>query len=217
MEKLTRKLVEKTTWINIKEVVNRGKTGSTFPVGTEIETCLKNGEKAVFVVAATDLYCPGELILMAKDCIGKDHKMHMTWSNEGGWPDSEMRRYLNEELAKLLPDALLEVISPRRSVQIIGGKSVSYEDILFLPSEYEVFGREIFATYNGEDKQFPYYCEIRNRISLDFHGCDKFKWLSSPYACNSTHFCSVKGSGKASGYIASDSFGVVPGFVIRKS
>lgn len=217
MEKLTRKLVEETTWREVKEAVNHGETDSAFPIGTEIETVLKNGEKAIFVVASTDLYCPGEIIFMAKDCIGKDHEMNLVWTNKGGWPASEMRRYLNEELVKLLPDDLLEVISPKRTVQILGGKSVSCEDILFLPSEYEVFGREIFATHNGEDKQFPYYCESRNRISLDSDGYTAWKWLASPYASNSTGFCFVTYDGSADSSNASTSYGVAPGFLIRKS
>ena len=49
MEKLIRRLVEETTWRAIKEIANQGEAGAVFPVGTEIETELKNGEKAVFV------------------------------------------------------------------------------------------------------------------------------------------------------------------------
>ncbi len=217
MEKLIRRLVEETTWRAIKEIANQGEAGAVFPVGTEIETELKNGEKAVFVVAATDLYCPGELIFMTKDCIGEDHVMNNGWTNDGGWPDCEMRRYLNEELVKLLPDDLLEIISPKRTVQLIGGNRVSCKDILFLPSEYEVFGKEVFAKHNGEDKQFPYYSDQKNRISLDSDGSTIWKWLASPCADSYSNFCFVYYGGNGNCYGASDPYGVAPGFVIRKS
>ena len=128
-----------------------------------------------------------------------------------------MREYLNSEILALLPDELVEMLSPKKTIQIQNGSTLECEDLLFLPSEYEVHGEEIYAKYNGVDKQFPFYKERTNRIVVDEDGDTTWRWLASPGASNSTAFCGVSYDGDAYNYNASDSFGVAPGFAIRKS
>lgn len=82
---------------------------------------------------------------------------------------------------------------------------------------YKKYKARIYAKYNGVDKQFPFYEERTNRIVVDEDGDTTWRWLASPGASSTTNFCSVDGGGFAGGGNASHSFGVAPGFVIRKS
>ena len=109
------------------------------------------------------------------------------------------------------------MLSPKKTIQIQNGSTLECEDLLFLPSEYEVHGEEIYAKYNGVDKQFPFYKERTNRIVVDEDGDTTWRWLASPSASNTTYFCIVLNGGVADYNYASNSFGVAPGFAIRKS
>ena len=60
----------------------------------------------------------------------------------------------------------------------------------------------------------------RNRLFLrlfSVRGSRTNWWLASPGASNTTTFCHVYSNGAAGGSSASNSFGVAPGFAIRKS
>lgn len=217
MATLATKKRQTLSWGEIKELVNQG-AAEHFSVGDEITQELTNGKTAVFAVIGVNHYQDGEIVLRSKDCIGTSHRMNKRATNKGGWKASYGREYMNgEEFTKLFPDDLLAVISKKKTVQMIQGETVECEDTFWLPSEYEVFGEESYAEYNGTDKQFPYYTERRNRITFDENGCWEWGWLASPSGVNATAFCTVSYSGHADTTDASDSFGVAPGFVIRKS
>ena len=96
----------------------------TLKVGDEIVETLKDGREVVFVVM-------DDGVIGLKNLLGY-HRMNKEWTNEGGWLACDMRRYLNEEVIALLPDALIAAIKPRKF-----GKE---EDKLWLFSEMEVFG-----------------------------------------------------------------------------
>lgn len=216
MTELTRKAMSIVSWEQIQEMVNQG-AAENFKPGDEVTQVMEDGSTGVFAVRAVNHYQDGEVVFVAKDCIGPDRPMNDRWTNAGGWKDSEMRKYMNEELVKLFPAEMLAVMAKKKTVQIINGESVECEDLLFLPSEYEVFGEEIFGKHNGVDKQYPHYADRRNRISYDCDGDSTWKWLASPSASSTTTFCYVNNGGSAYNYNASYSFGVAPGFVIRKS
>lgn len=206
----------KTTWEEVREIINSGKAAELLKPGTEIIEELKDGRKAVIAVTAVNLYKDGEVIFGFRNTIG-NHVMNEGWTNKGGWPKSEMRRYLNKEVVNLLPDELVGMISPSITRQVRGEEVMASEDLLFLPSEYEVQGETIFSEYNGTDKQFPFYKERANRIVVDEDGDPDYWWLASPFASDTTNFCLVYNGGVASYGYASDSFGVAPGFRICKS
>ena len=217
MATIKRTETSSVTWKEVQEIINSGKAAEQLKPGTEITEALKDGSRGVIAVAAVDLYQNGEVIFCFRNTVGKDHRMNKEWTNKGGWKDCEMREYLNSEILALLPDDLVEMLSPKKTIQMQNGATFECEDLLFLPSEYEVHGEEIFAKYNGVDKQFPFYEERMKRIVVDEDGDTTTWWLASPYASSTTNFCFVYSYGFADCSGASDSFGVAPGFVIRKS
>lgn len=135
------------------------------------------------------------------------HRMNKEWTNEGGWLACDMRRYLNEEVIALLPDALIAAIKPRKF-----GKE---EDKLWLFSEMEVFGEHDW-TENDPDRgfQFEYFKDRRNRIKVDEDGDASWWWERSPYGSSSSGFCSVSSVGAAHDDYANAANGVCFGFYI---
>lgn len=217
MATIKRTETSSVTWKEVQEIINSGKAAEKLKVGTEITETLKDGSRAVIAVAAMDLYQNGEVIFCFRNTVGEDRRMNKEWTNKGGWKDCKMREYLNSEILALLPDELVEMLSPKKTIQIQNGATLECEDPLFLPSEYEVHGEEIYAKYNGVDKQFPFYEERINRIVVDEDGDTTWRWLASPSAGSTAYFCYVSYYGGADSSNASTSFGVAPGFVIRKS
>ena len=209
-----RKILSDVNWEEVQEAVNRGVAEKMFPVGTEIRTELKNGKTVSFVVAALNHYQMSELVFASRICIGKDQPVNF-WDEERGWARSDLRDYLNKDLVKLLPTDLLSVISSKRTVQISAGNLESSEDLLFLPSVYEVFGEAVASAYNGMDKQYPYYAEEINRIAGNEKGYRTSRWLCSPCDHVPSCFCYVDYQGLLSVNRASLPLGVAPGFVVR--
>ena len=142
----------------------------TLKVGDEIVETLKDSREVVFVVMDGG-------VIGLKNLLGY-HRMNKDWTNEGGWLACDMRRYLNEEVIALLPDALIAAIKPR--------KFGEEEDKLWLFSEMEVFGEHDW-TENDPDRgfQFEYFKDRRNRIKVDEDGDASWWWGRSPNGSNS--------------------------------
>ena len=154
----------------------------TLKVGDEIVETLKDGREVVFVVM-------DDGVIGLKNLLGY-HRMNKEWTNEGGWLACDMRRYLNEDVIALLPDALIAAIKPR--------KFGEEEDKLWLFSEMEVFGEHDW-TENDPDRgfQFEYFKDGRNRIKVDEDGDANWWWERSPNGSNSYDFCFVSSGGDA--------------------
>lgn len=141
MATIKRTETSNVTWKEVLEIINSGKATEKLKPGTEITETLKDGSRAVIAVAAVDLYQNGEVIFCFRNTVGEDHRMNKEWTNKGGWKDCKMREYLNSEILALLPDELVEMLSPKKTIQIQNGSTLECEDLLFLPSEYVVLVR----------------------------------------------------------------------------
>ncbi len=212
--KIVRKSEQGAEWIDIQDIIRKGRAPVSLPVGTEIEFNLKNGDLAVVAVAAVNHYDEQDAVFHFRRIIGR-HCMNKSNTNEGGWHDSEGRRYINEELIQLLPDELIAVIAEHTTVQVIDGERVDSQDKLFLPSEFEARGTCDYAEFNGIDKQLPLFKERIKRIVADSDGDPCWWWLADPSAANSTYFCRFYNYGNSLNYYASADGGVAPLFVIK--
>lgn len=191
MATITTKETRNFTW----EDLERG----TVKVGDEITETLKDGREVVFVVM-------DDGVIGLKNCLG-EHYMNKKWTNKGGWLASDMRRYLNEEIFALLPDALQAVIRPRT----FGTE----QDNLWLFSEVEIFGEHDWTEKDPDrGEQLEYFKTPANRVKCDEDGDPTWWWERSPYASNSINFCYVSSNGYANNYYASNSRGVCFGFYI---
>ena len=219
--KIRHTIENESTWEKLKADVVAGTAGALIQPFNEIDLTLENGE-AITVVAAAHLPAaedkPAGLRFVFKDCL-EPHPMNKTWTNRGGYRASEGRRHLLEDVLPLLPVDLRAVIRPRKITEITEGKTLVYEDPLWLPSETDVFGRGHESLQNGvadgpDDFQLPIFLTERDRVKQR-EGFGTTPWaLRSVHAGLTRHFCLVYSSGNPSNDDAHASWAVAPGFDI---
>ena len=211
---IIRKHEQRVEWIDIQDIIRKGRAGVSLPPGTEINFTLKNGDPASVVVVGVDHYEKGDCVFWFRRIIGR-HYMNSDNTNKGGFRDSDMNAYLNDEVFALLPDELQSVIAVHKTIQKIEDENVETEGRLFLTSVFEGRGANDWAEYNGIDKQFPFFEERRNRVAYDEDGDPVWYWTADPSAAYTTYFCYFNHYGYSSRSSASADGGVAPLFVIK--
>ena len=207
MEIIT-KATKDYTWAQLKEAAENGTISDLLHSGDLIPFTLKNGE----IVAVRVAHAKGKMFFVLEDCLNEEHVMNDTATTAGGWADTEMRRYLNEEVFALLPDDLQAVIAPTKIVQIVDGERVETEDRLFLFSMTQVFGIGPWTQREPEDVQLDCFIREKDRVKECGDSGTWFWWLRS--AISATTFYSVYTSGNYSNNIANVSYGVALGFCL---
>ena len=211
---IVRKHEQCVEWIDIQDIIRKGRAGVSLPPGTEINFTLQNGDQASVIVVGVDHYEKGDCVFWFRKIVGQ-HCMNKKDTNKGGFPGADdMREYL-EEIYSILPDELKSVIALHKTVQKIDGETAECEGRLFLMSMYEGRGANDWSEYNGTDKQFPYFEDRINRIAYDDDGDPVWCWTADPSAANSTYFCSFYANGYSNSDPASADGGVAPLFVIK--
>lgn len=200
-------------WDDIKKTIQEGNATEMLP-GTEICFTLKDGRPAKAVVIGINHYNMRDAVFRIVEPLtfagmNKEH------TNAGGWDKCEARRLLNEEFFPLLPDELQAVIAKHDTNQKIDGKRTLSDDFLFLPSEFEIMGRNKYAEYNGVDKVFDYLKERINRLIVDEDDDLRTFWAADPSAADATSFCLFSASGDSDHHGAADVLALAPLFVIE--
>lgn len=139
-------------------------------------------------------------------------------TNEGGWDASYLRAKLNGNFfEKQLPADLKAVIKPVVKITAKSGKNkmlVPSVDKLFVLSEQEVFGRNIYSC-DSEGKWYEWY----KRENTPYGKCKQngerdSRWERSPLTGTAASFCAVTINSNANFTAASNSRGVSFGFCI---
>ena len=211
-----RTTVEKvSTWAELKVLSEAGKLGEVLKSGDNIPVMLKNGEEVSFDIGKDE---NGKIYFVMHNCLKGSKPMNGDCTNKGGWEESDMRRYLNEEVIKLLPDELRKMIKPTKIVQICDGIKRETEDKLFLLSRAQVFGKdEWYKAIDPDDSPIDIFESSRRRVKkIDddgtlAHWC---WWLRSPSSSDSGTFCLVRTDGTVYYISASYWYGVAPAFCI---
>jgi len=126
------------------------------------------------------------------------------------WRDSGLRKYLNEEYIKELPDALVEHIHPVRKItHTHDGEKIETEDRLFIPSESELFGSAIYSDYE-DGKRYEAFSTSENRQLKGEDGDYWYYWTRSNSCGVYTHFAHVNSGGTANSLNASNATIRVP-------
>lgn len=207
MTTLFTKQEQTLSWKEISEGVKVGTI--KLAVSDEIKMELKTGEPVTMQVVRISE--DGKRVtLVSKDCLATEMSMNSDWTNKGGWRDSELRQRLNTEVFEQLPDDLAAVILPTIRRQYVDRKIVECEDKLWIPSEYEIHGSEVYARRVEGEEQFEAYKDRRNRMKkIGSDGEDtNWYWCSSPHALYATEFCHVYSYGDAGTVYASTALGV---------
>lgn len=139
--------------------------------------------------AAADATAAYTVTLMCLD-MTPEHRMH-GGSCPGGWEDSELRKWLNNDYFKTLPTELQKMIHPTiRKSNDSSGRIHTTEDKLFLPTESELFGSAIYSACECGER-YPAFCTSKDRVVVDEDGDGRWYFTSSAYAGNSTSFVLV--------------------------
>ena len=158
---------------------------------------------------------PRRITFISKECLKERMPMNQEWTNKGGWEASDLRKRLNTEIIKLLPDELAAVIKEREIRQQLNDGVHTTLDKLWLPTERDMVGDEAYDSGCMEEKQFELYKDPLERVKKipgETAACNY--WESSPNVGNSAYFCYATASGTVYSYSASNSLGVVLCFCI---
>lgn len=144
---------------------------------------------------------PGWARFESKDCLPVEVAYNQNNRNAGGFADSDVKRYLNEEVFNSLPEELRNVIAEVERKQENGKSSLCR---LFLPTESELFGD---CCYSEDDtySQIEYYKDRRNRIKCNRKGgSPDWYWTASVRSGNSTNCVNVNNNGNSNNWNASN-------------
>ena len=131
------------------------------------------------------------------DCLREEMHMNPENTTKGGYKESFMRAYLNNEVLSHFPQKLRESLVP---VNALG-------DLLTIPSKAEIFGLP------DPEKQWPAMKLRRNRIAFQgLNGDLEWYWLRDP--ASGSDFADVNDYGNCAASSASNSFGIRPAFKI---
>ena len=207
---VTKKTSADSSWAEIAKRIRSGE--SDLKVGDEITFADADGDLVTVQVAHLNPYAENEVAFVLKDCWKAEHEMNEENTNDGGWKESAMRKWLNGEVFNSLPEELRSVIKTREVRQDLGGNalSVSY-DKLWLLSRKEVADYD--AGSDADDIWFEIFDGEKSRVKS--YGDQTYPyWLRSPYAGNTAIFQYVGSDGNVNAYNASNSYGVAFGFLI---
>ena len=158
------------------------------------------------------------------------HKMNSSMTNVDGWPASEMRTYVNNDIYNALPEGLKENIINTKVVSSHGSTSgetnFTSEDKIYLLSTKEVWGKEgttntiNYDTAESETRQLDYY-KANGVTTANYSGAIKnyngspwYWWLRSAISINTYTFCYVNNTGDWGNGSANITTGVAVAFRI---
>lgn len=143
------------------------------------------------------------MTLMAKTLLPY-RRMH-SGACKRGWIDTELRKWLNSEFIKQLPEELVQHIAPVvKSTHSSSGEVYETVDRLFVPSESEYFGSAIWSDYE-DGPRYEAFATSELRVRRDEDGDADWYWSRSFLSGgNSTYCASVNSGGGATSPSASN-------------
>lgn len=198
------------TAINWEELAQKIKDNTSgLKVGDIITEKTLDGEEMDLVVVDMG---PGWARFESKDCLPVEVAYNQNNRNAGGFADSDVKRYLNEEVFNNLPEDLRNAIAEVERKQENGESSLCR---LFLPTESELFGDCCYSE-DSTYSQIEYYKDRRNRIKCNRKGgSPDWYWAASVRSGASTHCVGVTGNGLSNYWTASSGLYVPVCFVIQ--
>ena len=145
------------------------------------------------------------------------HAMNSTNTNIGGWKDSEMRTYVNNDVYNALPSDLQTVIKTVNKVSDNGNEDTTTlnttQDKLFLLSTTEV-GFNVSNDVDGQGTKYEYFSDNNSIIKKYLSGNSNDYWLRSSNTGNSVTFLLILSNGNITDTHSYHPLGVAPAFCI---
>lgn len=175
-----------------------------FEIGDQITVKLREYRK--FTATAHEITDKGTLFIF-DNCVC-ERQMNEENTNEGGYLESDLRKFVTQDLLKAFPDKLLA-----RMVKDDNG------DLVSIPTYGQIFGKDWDYGWDQKNieidqrEQLTLMEKIKNRIA-DLNGEWCWYWLQNKVRSAST-FAYVDNFGLANDGAASASHGVRPAFIIK--
>ena len=158
------------------------------------------------------------------------HYMNSTTTNKGGWPGSQMKTFLDNDIYNSLPPELKSVIIDTKTVSGHGSGDTGYftspEDKLYLLAPKEIYSdfSNKYDTAADLTRQLDYYnskgvttTTSSNKdcaIKKNSEGIAKWWWLRSAVSSRNYYFYSIGTGGGWGNSDAYSAYGVSPAFRI---
>lgn len=135
-------------------------------------------------------------------CLEEERPINEENTNEGGWDESDLRKWLNEKLINDFPSDIRKRMKP-----------IYKDDLLTLPSVEDVFGDWDYDEWEPKEEGL----NNRNWPLMEkrqYRAKGNWWWERSAFYANATGFCRVNTNGYATNRYASSSIGLAPAFLI---
>ena len=145
-------------------------------------------------------------------------------TNVGGWPETDMYTYLNNDLYNKFPTELKSAII---DTMVVSGHGISDSNNFTSTDKlYLLTAKEIYSDWSGVDslkdstRQLDYYSgknvTIKNYSEAikKLESTANFWWLRSPYSNSGNGYTSVSSNGNVNYLLVSEAKGVSPAFRI---
>ena len=156
-----------------------------------------------------------------------DHAMNDNDTNNGGWPATSMRTFVNNDIYNLLPSEIKNAIIDTTVVSGHGNTSgetnFTSTDKLYLLSTAEVWAQGSSNTISVDSardvtRQLDYYKNLGTSTS-NYSGAIKkngtsasYWWLRAAISSNALNFLTVDSNGDWSSNYANTTYGLAPAF-----
>lgn len=216
------------SWQQIGDLVLKAEQGTVnlsdyFNIGDTKPVTLTTGETIELQIAGFnhDTFSDGvtaPVTFVMKDCLNTKAQMNSSNDNTGGYPASEMKTWVENNIYDKLPNDLKTLVAPVKKKWY-----TTYNDVnsltegnynVWLLSEAEVFDSVTQTIGNGEGTKYPIFTDNASRIKK-VNGTNDIWWLGSCYRYDRYNFVDVDSYGNVGISYASSSFGVAAGLCIR--
>lgn len=198
---ITRNVTVETGWDWHKIAADLRAGTSPLQSGDELDVGL--GRKVVFGRDES-----GRAFFTFKDAIGESE-----FGSSAVWETSFIRRKLNENFLRTLPDDLIEEIQLYKSTQTVDDVEYTTGDYLFLLSGTQVFGWDD-DNDDPNESQIDIFKDSRNRIKK-YEGRECPWWLRSAYNYYDAYYVSNYGYSYTS--YANSPHAVCPSFCLESN
>lgn len=173
-----------------------------YEVGDVISFKLTTGEKVELMAMEQK----GDVMQFCfVDCLATKCSMNDDDTNEGGYDESKLRKKLNSDILSTIPNKILA-----RMVKFENG------DWLSIPTEKEIFGKNVYGENKENVKQWEPMKLKKNRIALQgLNGNCGWYLLKNKSVQSASSFCYVSNNGNASNGSAGSSGGVRPTLLLK--
>jgi hypothetical protein len=212
----------KTTIQGFQSLLNAHKE-RVLSVGDEVPIEVVGWGAVPYQIGAINQYSAHDLIMVPKYLYPTTRQMQTSNTNVGGFNKTLLYTWLQNDFFAMLPEDVQEMIVDTVQITSTGNQATTTQQTkgkIFIPTEFEVFGKTTYATTteqtNGNTQQWEIFKETENRIRKlgNADGAATWWWECSPYASDATGFCYVNTGGSTYAYFASSSSGVLPCFRI---